>query len=195
MQYARSQIEEADETVEEEDINRDELRTKTSEREYTGGLWICVMELAGLEVATGKIGQVMEAVGAFCGVKFECLPSRTACQRIVDEGHELAKTFVSQMILRKCKGFGIHKDDTLRRKVKILDTSISTDSGESFCLGWSSVVSETGQAIGDDTIEVVEDEEDGMLEAVQKMEYVMNDRAANEKKRVLCCWMTGGKDC
>ena len=93
--------EEADESVDlKKRIQTEELRTKTSERAYTAGLRICVMELAGLGVATGKIGQVMEAAGALCGENFESLPSRTACQGILDEGQVMAKIFLSQIVRR-----------------------------------------------------------------------------------------------
>ncbi|KAK3743350.1 hypothetical protein RRG08_061286 [Elysia crispata] len=122
-------------------------------------------------------------------VETKGLPSRAACQRIADEGQVLAKSYINSKVLRRCKGFGVHKDGTTRRKVKILDTSVNTDEGEAYCLGWSPVVSETGQAIADDTrdkleevVKDLDDAEDGMKEVLLKLEYYMNDRAANEKK-------------
>ena len=165
------------------------VETKGLEGEYTDETRFCVMELLGLEVATGKIGPVIETVGKLCSSSFSSLPSRAACQRIADEGQVLAKSYINSKVLRRCKGFGVHKDGTTRRKVKILDTSINTDEGEAYCLGWSSVVSETGQAIADDTrdkleevVKDLDDDEDGMKEVLLKLEYYMNDRAANEKK-------------
>lgn len=163
------------------------MDTKKTDGEFTDQTRFCVMELTGLEVATGKIGAVMETVGALCGVKFSDLPSRAACQRIVDEGQVIAKDYIRENVIMKCKKFGIHKDGT-RKKVKILDTSISTDTGDSFCLGWGSVASETGQAIADETKgkleELVDASSEGgsMKDVLQKLDYLMNDRAANEKK-------------
>ncbi|GFR79214.1 hypothetical protein ElyMa_005868100, partial [Elysia marginata] len=46
---------------------------------------------------------------------------------------------------------------TSRKKVKILDTSIVTDEGDSFCLGWSSVARETGEAIADEAKDKLEE--------------------------------------
>ncbi|GFS20812.1 hypothetical protein ElyMa_005066100 [Elysia marginata] len=76
----------------------------------------------------------------------------------------------------------------IQKKVKILDTSVSIDNGESYCLGWSLVVSETGQAIADEAKEKFEEiigtssEEGIRVKIWKKLEFYMNDRAANEKK-------------
>ena len=164
-----------------------EIETKKG-KEFSDEIRFCVMELAALEVATAKMEAVMATVGELCGVRFKCLPSRTACQLMIDEGQVLAKRFIREKVLKRCKSFGIHKDGTTRKKVKILDTSVNTDSGEAFCLGWSSVVSETGQAIADEVKEKFEEivdasSEEGLrVDLLKKLEYQMNDRAANEKK-------------
>ncbi|GFO29845.1 hypothetical protein PoB_005635000 [Plakobranchus ocellatus] len=76
-----------------------------------------------------------------------------ARQRIVDKGHVVSKAFIKDTMLKKSKSFGIYKDGTTRKKVKILDTSIQTVSGESFCLSWSSVAAKTGQAIANEAKE------------------------------------------
>ncbi|XP_035826417.1 uncharacterized protein LOC106012166 [Aplysia californica] len=183
----RHDTKKAEELVEEEKEAEVEIETTNTKGEFTDETRFCVMDLTGLEVATGKIGQVMEAVGSFCRVKFSQLPSRTACQRIVDEGQVLAKTFIRKKALKRSKGFGMHKDGTTRKKVKILDTSISTEEGEAYCLGWTSVVSETGQAIAEERTEKLgevmgKSKESEKIEILKKMKYYMNDRAANEKK-------------
>ncbi|GFN75763.1 sodium leak channel non-selective protein-like [Plakobranchus ocellatus] len=172
------------ERVKDNDDERSVVELKNEDGEFTDDVRFCVLELTGLEVATGKIGPVIETVGEMCGQKFTTLPSRTACQKIIDEGQALAKTYIKENVLSKCKSFGIHKDGTSRRKIKILDTSINTDKGETFCLGWSSVVTETGKAIAEDTREKLEEVvgEEDMLNILRKLEYYMNDRAANEKK-------------
>ena len=76
------------------------------------------MELAGLEVAA-----VVETVVNLCDT-FSHLPSTMACQRIVDEGHIIAKAFIKERVLKRSKSFGMRKDEATRKKVKILDTSI-----------------------------------------------------------------------
>ncbi|GFR70003.1 hypothetical protein ElyMa_002062000 [Elysia marginata] len=112
-----------------------EIETRKDEKEFSDEMRFCVMELAGLEVAAGKIGAVIETVGEMCGVKFTKLPSRSACQLMIDEGQVLAQSFTREKVFKRCKGFGIHKDGTSRKKVKILDTSVynvSTDTREAY---------------------------------------------------------------
>ena len=77
---------------------------------YTADTRLCVMELTGLEVATGKIAPVMDAVGKLCNIKFSHLPSRQACQNIAGEGQVVAKEFVKERVLKRSDGFGLHKD-------------------------------------------------------------------------------------
>ena len=155
---------------------------------YTADTRLCVMELTGLEVATGKIAPVMDAVGKLCNIKFSPLPSRQACQNIADEGQVVAKEFVKERVHKRSNGFGLHKDGTTSKKVKILDTSITTSNGESFCLGWSSVSSETEKAIAEKSQTKLEevvgevDERGELGELLKKLKYTMSDRAANEKK-------------
>lgn len=180
-------------SIENQETSTLEVETKNRNGKFTESMRFCVMELAGLEVATGKMKPVMETVSELCGVRLSDLPSRQACQAMVDEGHVMAKHFIREKIAR-CKSFGVHKDGTTRRKVKILDTSVKTDTGETFCLGWSSVTSETGEAIANEAKDKLEElastSDEGMLELLKKMEYFMSDRAANERKsnRLLEDW-------
>lgn len=160
------------------------IETKSRDGQYTPATRLCVMDLLGLEVATGKIAAVMESVGRLCSTRFSCLPSRQICQKIADEGQVIAKMFVKDRVFES-RSFGIHKDGTTRKKVKILDTSVVTRDGEAYCLGWSSVSSETGKAIAEEGKEklgelVEEDEE--MVKLMKSLQYTMSDRAANEKK-------------
>ena len=111
-----------------------EVEAKKEDGQYCEKMRFCVMELAGLEIATGKIAVVVETVQNLCDTTFLHLPSRMACQRIVDEGHIIAKAFIKERVLKRSKSFGLRKDRTTRKKVKILDTLISTDSGD--CLDW-----------------------------------------------------------
>lgn len=47
--------------------------------------------------------------------------------------------------------WGCHRDGTMRKKQKLLDTTIALDSGRVMSLGFSRVHRETGQAIADVT--------------------------------------------
>ena len=109
-----------------------EVEAKKEDEQYCEKMRFCVMELAGLEVATGKIAAVVETVGNLCDT-FSHLPSTMACQRIVDERHIIAEAFIKERVLKRSKSFGLCKDGT-RKKGKILDTSIRTGSGD--CLDW-----------------------------------------------------------
>ena len=116
-----------------DEVIESEVEAKKEDGQYCEKMRFCVMELAGLEVATGKIAAVVETVVNLCDT-FSHLPSTMACQRIVDEGHIIAKAFIKERVLKRSKSFGMRKDDAARKKVKILDTSIRTDSGD--CLDW-----------------------------------------------------------
>ena len=50
----------------------------------------------------------------------------------------VAKEFVKKRLMKGSDGFGLHKDSMTSKKVKILDISVTTSHGESFCLDWSS---------------------------------------------------------
>ena len=128
---------------------RKKIETKKGKK-FSDEIRFCVMELAALEVATAKMEAIMATVGELCGVRFKCLPSRTACQLMIDEGQVLAKRFIREKVLKTFKSFGIHKNETARKKVNILNTPVKTDFEEAFCLGWSSVMSQTDQATADE---------------------------------------------
>ena len=50
------------------------------------------------------------------------------------KGTSLRRLSSRERVLKRSKSFGMRKDDATRKKVKILDTSIRTDSGD--CLDW-----------------------------------------------------------
>ncbi|GFS06836.1 hypothetical protein ElyMa_002974600 [Elysia marginata] len=157
---------------------------------FTTQTRFCELELAGSEAATARIGPVMETVSELCGVKLTSVPSRSACQMIIDGGQALAQAFIREKVLKRSLHFGIHKDGTTRNKRKILDTSLTTDSGLGYFLGWSAVASETGEAIAqetkkklDEVSESAAETKDGVtVEILNKLEFYMNDRAASERK-------------
>ena len=69
---------------------------------------LCVLELTSLEIAVEKISPVIQAVlkhiiGA--QIPKSELPNRNTVQTIVDQGHFLAKTYISEQI------------DNLRKKI------------------------------------------------------------------------------
>ena len=43
----------------------------------------------------------------------------------MDEGHIIVKAFIKERVLKRSKSFGMRKDEATRKKVKMLDTSIS----------------------------------------------------------------------
>ncbi|GFO18651.1 hypothetical protein PoB_004515600 [Plakobranchus ocellatus] len=100
------------------------LETKRNRKEFTDEVQFGVLGLASLEVVTEKMGPVMETGRTvWCKVVFW---SRSACQLMKDEGQILAKNSLREkvLVLKRCKSFGIHKDGTRRKKVKIFDTSV-----------------------------------------------------------------------
>ena len=116
------------------DINRKPVLRKDTA--YSDELRICVMQLAALEVGTEKIAQVIKIVSeCLFEIEFEEkeLPSSSTVQNIIDEGHVLSKKYIAAK-LDECTNWGIHKDGTARKKKKILDTTVISDSGWFFLL-------------------------------------------------------------
>ncbi|GFO37833.1 hypothetical protein PoB_006433800 [Plakobranchus ocellatus] len=83
---------------------------------------------------------------------------------------------------------GIAKDGTTRRKVKTQETYVLLSNGKHYSLGFSSLASETGEAIKNDVeakldeLAAVAGESDFKAKALQKLAFLISDRAANEKK-------------
>jgi hypothetical protein len=74
------------------------------------------------------------------------LPSSTTIQSMVEEGHFIVKTFISEK-LATAENWGINHDRTTRRKKKIIDTSITIASNDIYSLGFNTVAHETAEAI------------------------------------------------
>ena len=149
---------------------------------------LAALELTALDVATGKICDVIEVVSkhifdAECSRK----PSRKAIQNIVDAGQFLAKTFINKEI-SESGGLGIAKDGTTRRKVKTQETNVLLSNGRHYSLGFSSLPSETGEAIKSDVetkleeLAAVAGDSNFKEQILRKLEFLISDRAANEKK-------------
>ena len=107
-----------------------------------------------------------------------------------------AKTYFSEKI-DKCENWGLSRDGTSRRKQKILDTSVTLDSGDIIILGFNRVANETAATITDVTknhlrelgdmhstssnVENFEQhKEEFVARSLQKLAFTMSDRASNE---------------
>ncbi|CAC5358700.1 unnamed protein product [Mytilus coruscus] len=125
------------------------LVTRNKDATFTDCVRLCVMELSGLEVAVEKVSPVIQTV---CKQLFDIdldksqLPSSTTVQSIVDEGHYIAKTFISER-LDQSENWGLNRDGTTRRKIKIVDTTITLDSGNVMSLGFNRIAHETAATI------------------------------------------------
>ncbi|CAC5420858.1 unnamed protein product [Mytilus coruscus] len=178
------------------------LVTRNKDATFTDCVRLCVMELSGLEVAVEKVSPVIQTV---CKHLFDIdldksqLPSSTTVQSIVDEGHYIAKTFISER-LDQSENWGLNRDGTTRRKIKIVDTTITLDSGNVMSLGFNRIAHETAATITKVTQGhlselaglnvakksippqyVRENAADYVARSLEKLAYTMSDRASNEK--------------
>ena len=178
------------------------LVTRNKDASFTENVRLCAMELSGLEVAVEKVSFVIQSV---CKQLFNInltkadLPSPTTVQAIVDEGHFLAKTFISEK-LEQSENWGLNRDGTTLRKIKIVDTSITLNSGDVMSLGFNTVAHETARSItqvtkshlselADLNVSLKDDSEnmkeektqEYIIESLEKLAYTMSDRASNEK--------------
>ena len=184
-----------------EQISANTCTTKNSDGSFAENIRMCVIELTGLEVAVEKVTSTIETVSKHLfGTHFKKCdqPTKTTVQSIVDDGHYLAKTFISQQ-LAETENWGINRDGTTRRKQKILDTSITLATGEILSLGFNQVAHETAVTINDitkqhmdelATMNLSDDKHTYIKESLEKLSFTMSDRASNEKKadRLLDEW-------
>ena len=167
------------------------------ENGYTIETRTLVNELTALELAQSKIGPAIKAVATWL---FNCdvdpLPDRKNIQQINDEGHFIAKKFIASR-LEASDNWGLNKDGTSRKRKKILDTTVTTGTGETMSLGFREVASETGHTIAEvaqdhlKELAFVSGEGNKFLEkVVTTLSVYMSDRASNEKKsnKVLDEW-------
>ncbi|XP_045173195.2 uncharacterized protein LOC123534827 [Mercenaria mercenaria] len=176
----------------EEEINElQNLKIQTkNEHGYLENIRLCIMQLAGLEVAVEKMTSIIQVVSKHIfGKEFtkQELPNATTSQTIVDEGHYLAKAYIADK-LEQTTNWGLGRDGTTRRKEKIVDTAITLASGDNISLGFTRVARETA-----DTIQKVTEQHlnelcatkqnpDYLVETIQKLAFTMSDRASNEKR-------------
>ena len=174
----------------------EKISTKNSDGSYTDNIRLAVIELTGLEVAVEKVSPVIQSVSKIFGhdVELSDLPNSTTVQAIVDEGHYIAKTYIAQA-LGNAENWGINRDGTTRRKQKILDTSVTLDTGDVISLGFSRVAHETAVTINSITKQHMGEladtqvnhetspagSEDYIKRTLSNLAFTMSDRASNEK--------------
>ncbi|CAG2245173.1 unnamed protein product [Mytilus edulis] len=165
------------------------------------------MEVSGLEVAVEKVSPVIQTVCKHSfdiGLDTSQLPSSTTVQSIVDEGYFIAKTFISEK-LHQSENWGLNRDGTTRGKIKIVDTTITLDSGSVMSLGFHRIAHETAATITKVTQghlselsglnvtkksfppqDVRENAADYVARSLGKLAYTMSDRASNENLQTHC---------
>ena len=145
-----------------------------------------------------------------CDLHKSDLPTAQTVRNIVDEGHYLAKKFIAKKI-ENAENIGISRDGTTRKKDKIIDTSITLDTGEVMSLGFTKVARETAEVINNVTkkhmtelahtvvvsknkVEKENDINHFIAESLLKLSFTMSDRANNEKlaDTLLSEWRDGG---
>ena len=132
---------------------KDKYSTRNEDGSFVNNMRLCVIELAGLEVAAEKVTPVIQTVSKHLfDHEFDIkeLPTRTSVQSMIDEGHFLAKTFISNQI-ESTQSWGLSRDGTTRKKKKIVDTSVTLDSGGIISLGFTYVAHETAKVINEVT--------------------------------------------
>ena len=132
--------------------------TTNKDGSYTDGVRLCVIELAALEVATEKVPLVIQTVSKHLfsnELEKGDLPNKTSVQSMIDEGQYLARTFIGTQI-KAAKSWGLNRDGTTRQKKKILDTSVTLDSGDVMSLGFTRVAHETAKTIHHVTVRHLE---------------------------------------
>ena len=88
--------------------------TKNDDGSYNDRIRVCILELNGFEVAVEEVSPVIQAVLKHitsAQIPKSELPNRNTVQTIVDQGHFLAKTYISIRI-DNCKYWGLHRDGT-----------------------------------------------------------------------------------
>jgi hypothetical protein len=115
----------------------------------------------------------------------------------VDEGHFLAKTYISEK-LDESEHWGLNRDDTSRQKKKLLDTSVTLSNGEIISLGFTLVCHEDAKIINkvtkehleelaklnsskNNTSSVPDEQQDYVVRVVERLAFTMSYRAANKK--------------
>ncbi|XP_053381945.1 uncharacterized protein LOC128549357 [Mercenaria mercenaria] len=183
------------------DDKKQKYETKNSDGSFNDSIRLCVIELAGLEVAVEKVSQVIQVISRHMfsrEISKADLPTSSTVQTIVDEGHFLAKTYISTVI-DAAESFGLNRDGTSRKKQKIVDTSVTLDTGDVMSLGFTRVAHESAKTINSVTKNSIDElaklnstfcsdkndtantNEEYIRNTLHKLAFSMSDRASNEK--------------
>lgn len=164
---------------------------------FTSDIRLCVMELIGLEVATEKVGPVIQTVAEHifsCKLNKRDVPNRQTVQNIADEAQYISKRYIAET-LATSNSWGLHKDGTTRKKVKLVDTTVKIP-GKVMTLGFTEIAREDSDTIVAVTknqltelsivhahgqSDTVCNEESYLHDILHKLSYLMSDRASNEK--------------
>jgi len=159
---------------------------------YSDGMRELILQLLALEVSSANISPVIQAVFSTVldiEIPLSALPTRQSVVNISDEGQSIITAMYADKILSdKCTNIGFHSDGTSRQKIKILDSTISLDSGETLPMGFSKVAHETSAELTNHIklklaeLEMAKKEHNVTQKMLHKLSYLMSDRAANEKK-------------
>lgn len=170
---------------------------------FSDSVRMCVLELVSLEVATDKIGRVIQAVAKHLfdtNFSDRELPSRQVCVNMTDEAQYITERYIAELLL-ETPNWGVNKDGTSRRKEQILDTGITLGSGKMLSLGFTKIASEDSdtivrvlkdkmQELSDAHSHGSESKDNFLKDVMTKLSFLMSDRASNEKasNRKLCEW-------
>ena len=100
-------------------------------------------------VAVGKVSQVICVVAEHIfstKLKSNMLPSHTTVTHISDEAQYLVKLYTAE-IIEASDHYGWNKDGTTKKKIKILENSITLPSGQTLHTGFHKAARETADAI------------------------------------------------
>ena len=102
---------------------------------------ICVIELLSLEVALDKIKVVSQHIFT-TRFRGNMLPTHTTCANIADEAQYLVKLYTAEQI-ESAEHYGWNKDGTTKKKIKILENTITLATGQTFSIGYRKAARES----------------------------------------------------
>ncbi|KAH3855452.1 hypothetical protein DPMN_098019 [Dreissena polymorpha] len=114
LKQAKLDVEERDLIIAEleeeiDSLKSNKIKSKNERGMYSENIHLCIMELAGLEVAVEKMSPVIQVVMRHVAGKElqkKDLPSSSTSHNIVDEGHYIAKVYIANR-LENCESWGL----------------------------------------------------------------------------------------
>lgn len=160
-----------------------DINTKDGKR-YSDDMRVCVMDLAGMDIATNKIPEIIKSVGRNIFHNAVETPCKTTVQKISDEGHVISKKHIGEKVC-EASNWGVFSDGTTRDGKKIVNVGVNIGKG-SYSLGYSSVAREDAATVSGvirDTIyETAELTERVSCDLLKNLSTFMSDRAAVMKR-------------